>query len=198
MKNIFLIGGGGHCVSVSDVLEGSKSFRIVGFVDIKPSNKYLSSKYKYLGNDSMIEILVEKYRNVFICIGQIKNSDKRKNIFEKLINLKAKIPTILSENCYVSHESHIDIGTIIMHGAIINANTSIGKNCIINSQALIEHDVVLGSHNHISTGVKVNGNVKIGNGVFIGSGAIIKEGVNIGSNNFIPAGTFITKDLPKK
>jgi UDP-3-O-[3-hydroxymyristoyl] glucosamine N-acyltransferase len=28
-----------------------------------------------------------------------------------------------------------------MHHALVNANTKIGKNCIINTKALIEHDV---------------------------------------------------------
>ena len=28
-----------------------------------------------------------------------------------------------------------------MHNVIINANTSIGYNCIINNKVLIEHDV---------------------------------------------------------
>ena len=33
-----------------------------------------------------------------------------------------------------------------MHHAIVNANTSIGDNCIINSKALIEHDCSISNH----------------------------------------------------
>ena len=42
-----------------------------------------------------------------------------------------------------------------MHGAIVNSNVNIGNNCIINSKSLIEHDVSIGNHNHISTGVYI-------------------------------------------
>ena len=45
-----------------------------------------------------------------------------------------------------------------MHGAIINSGAEIGKNCIINSRALIEHDAKIESNCHISTGAIVNGN----------------------------------------
>ena len=38
----------------------------------------------------------------------------------------------------------------------------IGKNCIVNNKSLIEHDVVIGNHCHISTGAIINGNVRIG------------------------------------
>ena len=33
-----------------------------------------------------------------------------------------------------------------MHGAIVNALASVGRNCIVNSQSLIEHDAVVMDH----------------------------------------------------
>ena len=33
MKNIILIGGGGHCKSVIDVIEQEKKYKISGIVD---------------------------------------------------------------------------------------------------------------------------------------------------------------------
>ena len=62
-----------------------------------------------------------------------------------------------------------------MHGAIVNAGAQIGNNCIVNSQALLEHGVEVHDHCHISTGALINGDVTIGKGSFIGSGATIKE-----------------------
>ena len=40
------------------------------------------------------------------------------------------------------------------------------KNCIINSKALVEHDVIIGDHCHIATGAIVNGEVRAGNEIF--------------------------------
>tara|TARA_B100000963_G_scaffold195084_1_gene169703 strand:+ start:63 stop:668 length:606 start_codon:yes stop_codon:yes gene_type:complete len=196
MKNIILIGGGGHCISVADVIERSKKFKIIGFVDKINTNLYLKSKYKYLGDDNNLKKLIKKYKYSFICVGQIRSSDLRIKIFNSLIKLKSKIPSIVSPLSYISKNSSMGMGTILMHGAIVNANVSIGQNCIINSKSLIEHDVSIGNHNHISTGAILNGGVELGDKIFIGSGAIIKQGVKIGSNNFISAGSIVTKDIP--
>ena len=36
-------------------------------------------------------------------------------------------------------KSEIGIGTVIMHGAIINAEVKISDNCIINTATVIDH-----------------------------------------------------------
>ena len=38
-----------------------------------------------------------------------------------------------------------------MHNVIINSASEIGHNCILNTNSLIEHDVNIGNHCHIST-----------------------------------------------
>ena len=48
-----------------------------------------------------------------------------------------------------------------MHRSVINAYVKIGFNNIINTGAIIEHDVSIGNHNHM-LGAIINGNVKIG------------------------------------
>ena len=63
-----------------------------------------------------------------------------------------------------------------MHDVIVNANSIIGKNCIINNKSLVEHDVEVGDNCHISTGSIINGNCIVGDNTFIGSGSIIVNG----------------------
>ena len=45
-----------------------------------------------------------------------------------------------------------------MHGAIIQPGARIGNNCIINTNSVIEHDVVVEDNCHISTKAIINGN----------------------------------------
>ena len=66
-----------------------------------------------------------------------------------------------------------------MHGAIVGAKVKIGKNCIINSNSLIEHGSIIGDHSHISTSVTINSGVKIGENCFIGSNSVVKQLVSI-------------------
>ena len=189
MKKIVLIGGGGHCRSVIDVIEQQAEFEIAGIID-KP--KFLDSKifgYSVIGNDKDIEILAQKYDYALITVGQINSPNIRIKLFNLVIKTGFKLPFIISPRAYLSKFSRVGKGTIIMHDAIVNANTIIGENCIINSKALIEHDCSISSHCHISTNVTINGNVKIGAKSFIGSNSTTKENISIKEDSFVIAGS---------
>jgi len=191
MKNIVLIGGGGHCKSVIDIIEQESRFKIVGIVD-KPN--LLGSKvmnYPVIGNDSDLESLAEMYQYAIVTVGQIRSPLLRMKLFDSALKAGFTLPRIVSPNAYVSKHSSIGRGVIVMHNSIINANASIGDNCIINSKALIEHDCIISEHCHISTNVTINGGVKVGSGCFVGSGTTIRELMTISKNSVIKAGSLI-------
>jgi sugar O-acyltransferase (sialic acid O-acetyltransferase NeuD family) len=191
VKEILLIGGGGHCKSVIDVIEQEDRFKIIGIVD-KPELFGTSVLgYKVIGNDSELEELANKYQYALITVGQIESPALRIKLFDLVIKLGFILPSIISPKAYVSKHASIGTGTIVMHGTLINADVIIGDNCIINSQALIEHDSLISNHCHISTDATINGNVKVEEGCFIGSGSITKEGITVRNNSFIKAGSVI-------
>ena len=192
MKDIILIGGGGHCVSVIDVIEQEGQFRIAGIVD-KP--EFLGSNilgHSVIGNDSDLASLARKYQYALITVGQIKSPALRIKLFNLAAALGFILPSIISPRAYISKHAMIGRGAIIMHDALINSNAQIGDNCIINSKALIEHDCSISKHCHISTNATINGGVTVKSGSFIGSGAITKESIIIGKNSFIKAGSLVT------
>ena len=188
--NIILIGGGGHCVSVIDVIENDNKFNILGILDsnIKENNVL---GYKILGGDNLIPELVNENTYFLITVGQIKSYSTRKKIAEILIENKAKLATIISTLAYVSKHATIGEGSIIMNGALVNAKSTIGKNCIINTKSNVEHGVSIGDFCHLSTCAVINGDSVIGNGTFIGSNATISNGISIKENSIISAGKFI-------
>ena len=195
MNKIILIGGGGHCKSVIDVIEQENKFEIAGIID-KP--ELLNSKilgYPIIGNDSDLKSLAEKYQYAIITVGQIKHSSTRIKLYNLAIEARFTLPSIVSPHAYVSKHSLVGKGTVVMHGATINSNSIIGNNCIINSCSLIEHEVDIGDNCHISTGAIINGQSKIGNETFVGSGSIVKNGVCISKKKIISFGSVVSKDL---
>ena len=192
MKNIILIGGGGHCKSVIDVIEQEGRFEISGIID-KP--ELLGSRilgYPVIGNDSDLEVLAKKYQYALITVGQIKSPELRISLFDSAVKAGFLLATIISPRAYVSKHAEIGQGTVVIHDAIVNANASIGDNCIINSKALIEHDCSISKHCHISTNATINGGVTVESGCFIGSGSTTKESITIGEKSFIKAGSLVT------
>jgi len=191
MKPIILIGGGGHCKSVIDVIELEGKYKIVGIVDKLENVGVSILGYKVIGSDDVLPDLIKKYKYALITIGQIDSAQLRINIYHKVKELGFLLPIIISPNAYVSSHSSIGEGSVIMHDVLVNSNVKIGINCIINSKALIEHDCIIGDHCHLSTSSIINGNVVIGSGSFVGSNAVTKHDIKILENSFIKAGSVV-------
>jgi len=196
MSDLLLIGGGGHCRSCIDVIEAEGKYRIRGIVQPISDQANRIFGYPVIGSDEDLPFLLQETPKALVTVGQIRSPEIRFRLYEQLKKIGGKLPSIVSPFAYCSKYAELNEGTIVMHGAIVNAGASIGSNCIINSQALIEHDVVVADHCHVSTGAKLNGDVTIGKGSFIGSGAILKEGIVIGENVIISAGQVILHDVP--
>jgi len=194
--SLILVGGGGHCISCIDVIEAAGCFAIVGYVKGSEDNSHQLLGYPVLGADADLPRLVATHGSALVTLGQIKTAEVRARLYEQLVTLGAKLPVVMSPWAKVSRHATIGDGTIVMHGVIANANASVGRNCIINSQALLEHGTQVGDHCHISTGARINGDVVVGNGCFIGSGAVIKHGISIGDNALIEAGQVVLADVP--
>jgi len=189
MEEILLLGAGGHCKSVIDVIEQEGKFKIAGVIDneLEVGSRVLD--YAVIGNDNDLASLRKEYRYAFIAVGQIRSAAVRKKLFNLLKDLDYTLPTIISPFSYVSKYAKIDEGTVVMHHALVNADAKVGKNCIINTKALIEHDVVVQDNCHISTGAIINGGVVVKDETFYGSNATSKEYIDI--NGFIKAGSVV-------
>ena len=185
MKKIILIGGGGHCKSVIDVIEQDGRYKIMGIVD-KP--KLLGTKvlgYPVIGCDLDLHLLVKKFRYALITVGQIKTALKRVKLFNLANKIGFTLASVVSPRAYVSKHSKIGKGTIVMHNAIINANSFIGDNCIINTKALVEHDCSISNHCHISTNATINGGNQIGANSFVSSNVATRQYIKIPKNSFV-------------
>ena len=197
MIPLLLIGGGGHCRSCIEVIESQKEYKIAGIVLPDTGNSEPILGYPVLGIDEELEKILLKIPDAIVTVGQIRNPNIRIRLFEKLKKMNAKLPIIIASTAYCSQHALVGCGSIVMHGAQVNAAARIGENCIINSQALVEHDACVDNHCHIATGARVNGGALIGMGSFVGSGAIICEGVKVGSRAVIGAGQIVLKDVPE-
>ena len=188
-REILLIGGGGHCKSVIDVIEQEDKYQIAGIVDKKELIGTDILGYKVIACDDDLERLFKDYKYAIVTLGQIKSNVIRVRLFNRLKEIGYKLPVIISPLAYVSQHSLIEEGTVIMHNALVNAGVKIGKNSIINTKALIEHDSTIEDNCHISTAAVINGGVTLKENTFFGSNSTSKEYIEI--NKFVKAGSLI-------
>jgi len=181
-----LFGASGHCKVIIDIILESKTFRVESIVDHHP---------KY---NSIFDIPVLDFKDVETFEGKqfivsIGDNDSRKNI---VAIIDAIYLTAIHPKAYVSSFSIVDEGSVVMAGAIINADSKIGKHCIINTGAIIEHECVIDDFVHISPNASIAGNVTVGEGSQIGIGAVVIPGVSIGKWVIVGAGAVIIDDVP--
>ena len=188
MQKIVLLGAGGHAHACIDVIEQCKKYRIVGLIGKKEQMARKILGYSLLGTDKELKRISKKIKHAIVCVGQIKTSKIRIDLYNKAIEAGFKLPIIKSPYAYVSPLAKIGEGTIIMHGAIVNANAVVGKNCILNTKCIRDHC-------HVSTGAILNGKVFLGKGGFVGSGSVVKEEVKIGNYCVISGNSFLKKNL---
>lgn len=193
---ILLVGAGGHARACIDVIEAHGQFEIAGLVGQPHEVGGTVLGYAVLGHDENLPELVTQYRRALVTVGQIETATPRALIFERLVRLGCECPAIISPRGYVSRHATIGAGTIVMHGAVVNAAARVGRNVIINSHALVEHDAEVGDHCHVSTGALVNGGVRVGDRTFVGSGTSVRQGIVIGSDCVIGMGQRIIADCP--
>ena len=195
--DIILIGGGGHCKSVIDVIESTGEYNILGILDKEDLIGKDISGYEIIGTDHEIEEYVKKGVAFTITIGQIKSAHLRIALFNLIKEKGGEIPSIVANTAYVSKKAVLGEGTVVMHKAFVNSNVKVGVNNIINTRSTLEHDTMVGDHCHISTHVVVNGEVKIGNEVFIGSNSTISNQVKIGAKSIVGIGSVVVSNIPE-
>lgn len=186
--NLILIGAGGHAHACIDVIEQHGQYRIAGLVGLAEEVHVQHFGYSVIATDYDLLELAKEYQYAFITVGQIWSPDGRMRLYQQATELGFQLPAIIAPTAHVSRHATIGAGSIVMHGAIVNAGARVGINCIINTRALLEHDATAEDHCHISTGAILNGGVCIGAGSFVGSGSIIKEGVTLGKGCVVGMG----------
>jgi acetyltransferase EpsM len=188
MKNIAIIGNGGHANVVKETLDHFEEYSFKGFIG---KNDDVNTKY----NERELYKLKTDGISCLICgIGNISNVFLE-DLIKKYEDIGFEFPYIIHPSAVVSNSSKLSKGTIVLENAVIKANSTIGEFCTINSLSLVSHDCVIGDYTHISLGAKMGGNCEIGKKSFLGINSSIIHGRKIGANVIVGAGAVVTKDI---
>ena len=196
MKDIILIGGGGHCKSVIDTVRELHEYNISGILDLKKKLGTRIDGIEIIGADEELGYYYKQgIEYVFITLGSIGDTELRYSIYQKALALGYKFPVIIDNTAIVSKNTRIGQGTFVGKGAIINSGTSIGTNCIINSGVIVDHDCNVGDFCHIASGSTLSGGIIVGNHTHIGTNSTVIQNIKVGSNSVIGAGSVVVKDI---
>lgn len=186
-KQVVIIGASGHGKVIADIIINSGD-EVVGFLDDGIEKGTYVAGIEVLGK-------TEDYKEFYDCefVIAVGNQQNRKRIAE---TLHVKWYTAIHPRATISKlDVSIGEGTVIMANAVVNPSAKIGRHCIINTGAIVEHDNVLEDYVHISPNATLSGTVKIGELTHIGVGAAVMNNISICSDCIVGAGAVVVKDI---
>jgi len=195
MRDIVVLGGGGHARVLIGILKRDQQWTILGYTDNHDRGRILG--VEYLGEDSALAGVIASHRgcNALVGVGHVTTTLIRKRLMEYGRDLGFVFPPVVSIHAIVGEAVSSGEGTVIMDGALINTGSTLGRCCIVNSHSTVEHDCTVGDHVHICPGAVLSGGVSVGNDVLIGAGSCIVHGVNICDKSVIGAGSVVVGDI---
>ncbi|MDZ7646829.1 MAG: acetyltransferase [Cytophagales bacterium] len=119
----------------------------------------------------------------------------RLKLQEKLIHQGLNPISVIHPTATIAKNATIGRGVQIMAGAIIQPEVKIGDQCIINTNASVDHEDILEDGVEIGPGATLCGNVHIEVNGWIAAGAVILPRLKIGHDSIVGAGSLITKDV---
>ncbi|MBC8280121.1 MAG: NeuD/PglB/VioB family sugar acetyltransferase [Chloroflexi bacterium] len=197
-----IAGAGDHARVLIDVIKSQRlpefqNWEIVALTDLGPELHGKSvMDVPVVGNDEELPKLLEQgIGHALVGIGLIQGTAGRTIMFDKLTEMGFAFPIVIHPSARISSNVEIDVGSVILTGAIVGTGCRIGKNVIVNIGASVSHDCTVADNAVISDGACIAGGVKLGKAVLVGAGATILPYVSIGEGATVAGGGGVHKDV---
>jgi len=197
MKDVIIIGAGGHAAEIDDYIKysqsvtGKRELNVIGFLDDNPDNyaSYMLSApllggikdHKVVpGQAYIIGIANLKYRRLFV---------------ERFLAEGAVFVSFIHPSAYVSESATVGEGSIVGPNANLGPNVKIGNYTLINSRCSMGHDTIVGDFNFISPNVCFSGFTSVGSDNLFGINSATIPGISVGNRNKIAAGMVLDNNV---
>ncbi len=120
----------------------------------------------------------------------------RRRLHDRLVSLGMRPVTIAHAASSIADNAVIGEGTQIMAGAVIGVEARVGRQCIINTRASVDHEDVLEDGVEISPGATLCGLVHVRRDAWVAAGATILPRLEIGAGAIVGAGAVVTRNVP--
>jgi sugar O-acyltransferase (sialic acid O-acetyltransferase NeuD family) len=189
-RKLGIIGAGGHGKVVADVAERAGWSEVV-FLDARfSSGELLHSHWSIVkAPESAASIDCDGY---FVAIG---NSQVRQRWCEWLLSQNLPLVSLADPSAVVSQYATIELGVLIVAGAVVNVDCHLAQGAIVNTRACVDHDCHIGAYSHVCPAAALAGTVKVGAHSWIGIGSQVKQGISIGDGVIVGAGATVVSDI---
>lgn len=195
MKNVLLLGGGGHALVLFDILR-LRGARTLGVADVNPG-KIDAARFgvSVFSEEEALRLHGPAAVSLVNGLGSTGLPVARAALYERLKAKGYSFEMLVHPSAVVAAGVELGEGAQVMAGAVIQAGTRIGKNAIVNTGATVDHDCSIGDHTHLAPGVVLSGGVTVGAGCHVGTRAAMIQGVAVKAGTMVKAGALVMESL---
>jgi sugar O-acyltransferase (sialic acid O-acetyltransferase NeuD family) len=196
-ERVLVIGAGGHARSVLDVIRSEARYNVAGLIDSSQPKGTAALGSSVLGQESDLPAVCREQGATFGIVA-IGDNWQRRATMERLRALVPGFEFVSSvhPSATVAGDVTIGSGTVIMAGAVVVSGSRIGKGCIVNTLASLDHDGVMEDYSSLAPGAVTGGRVHLGTCAAVGLGARIVHNLGIGAHAVVGAGALVMEDIP--
>ena len=198
---LILIGSGEHACVVADAAYSRPDlWHIEGFIDRQPRAPRRGGIGQWLGTDEDLHRIIRRKTTAWFVlgIGGIAPSSTRRDVVRRYSTVGERWASIVHADAHVSPSAVVGKGVVILAGAVVNCGAVLGDHCLINSGAVIEHDVRIGSFAQASPGSVIGGGAVLEEGCYVGLGATVRDHVKVGARSMVGMGAVVVADVPAR
>src|SRR5437016_3942233 len=130
---VAVAGAGGHAKVVADALLALADGELVGFLDDDQS-LWGSPVLGFPVRGPISAWSTYAIDRIAIAIG---DNHRRKRVFEQLVTAGAILTTVVHPRAVIGRNVRLGRGVVVLAGAIVNSDSSIGDNVILNTACSI-------------------------------------------------------------
>jgi len=192
-RRYIVIGAGGHAAVLVDALLAAGS-EVLALTDADPAQvgREVCGR-PVIGDDSALARFDSRDVSLTNGVGSVGDCTLRRQVQTRLESRGWKFGTVRHPSAVVSPFARVATGAQLLAGSIIQVRASVANGCIVNTRAVVEHDVTLGDFTHVAPGAVICGDVRVGAFCHVGAGAVIRQGISIGDGTVMGAGAVVVE-----
>jgi sugar O-acyltransferase (sialic acid O-acetyltransferase NeuD family) len=200
ISKVILWGGTGQAKVNRPIIEYWRRQKVVAVFDDTPG---LPSPFQdvdiYCGWEGFYSWIQKQKKRAEIgfCISIANPHGRVRLKFQEKLLAEGLTPiSVIHPSAIIAENIQIGKGVQIMAGAVIQPEVKIGDQCIINTNASVDHEDVLEDGVEVGPGGTLCGNVHVETNGWIAAGAVVLPRLKIGHDSLVGAGSLVTKDVP--
>lgn len=183
----------GHANVIVDLFSGGEH-EFVGLLDDWPENagRAIGPLLVIGGTADLPRLAAAGVEGVVLGFGAAAGRGK---ILDAIEAAGLELPSLVHPTAFVADSATLAAGVQVMPQASVGPNARVGRGVLVNTAAILDHDVVIADASVIDPGAVLTGRARVGSEVEIGSGAVLIPDSVVGDGATVGASAVVVRSV---